>query len=593
MENITNMNLSRRSLVAASAAAVAAGLGLTACGGGASQGSAAPAGAEGPSGTPANTDLASLPMPEKDGIYCNLKDRDEVQDGGSLVLPIGEIVANWNNNHVEGNTQEGKVIGAYYRNWDWMFYCDKTGSTWEANKDFIDSYKVEEKDGGKLVVTIDVNEKAQFNDGTPIDYRAWETVMTTMSGRNEGYAPASTEGYDLIESVVAGESDRQAVITFSKPYYPTEALVSSIMHPASAGVETFNSGWVDNPHNEWGCGPYVIDSFDTNSVVLTPNPKWWGNKPKLDSVTFKQMEGTAEMNAFKNGEVDASSMVSGTKEFLSNFTSMDNAEIRRGFGSYKGCLILNGTSENMSDIAVRKAFAQAVDPSTIMAIAFEGVNWQADPSGSIILGTWEYGYEDNRPADVRDLKTADDRKAAAKKTLEGAGYTLNDDGYYEKDGRVAGFAFTDFGDTNVVKNRDAAFVKMGKDVGLKVEIDLHPGSEFSTVVAGGSWDALTLSWGGSSTSYNNGGQLYGSDSESNYSHLGSKELDEAFASVMQISDHKKQLETVNEAEKKALELYGIIPTYTAPETYVVKKGLANYGPCLSMYIPVENIGWEK
>ena len=40
-------------------------------------------------------------------------------------------------------------------------------------------------------------------------------------------------------------------------------------------------------------------------VTFVPNEKWWGNKPKLDKIVYKQMADTASLNAFQNGEIDA------------------------------------------------------------------------------------------------------------------------------------------------------------------------------------------------------------------------------------------------------------------------------------------------
>ena len=129
-----------------------------------------------------------------------------------------------------------------------------------------------------------------------------------------------------MESVTKGDSDKQAIITFSQPYYPYEALVG-FLHPSAATLEVFNNGWKMNPHNEWGCGPFVVDSVDEAQITFTRNPKWWGDVAKLESITFKQMETQAEFNAFKNGEIDATELgQQGTGEMLSNFQDMDKVE---------------------------------------------------------------------------------------------------------------------------------------------------------------------------------------------------------------------------------------------------------------------------
>jgi ABC-type oligopeptide transport system substrate-binding subunit len=54
-------------------------------------------------------------------------------------------------------------------------------------------------------------------------------------------------------------------------------------------------------------GPYQIQNFDKQNGTITfvRNPKWWGKTGRLDSRTFLTMESAASINAFKNGQLDA------------------------------------------------------------------------------------------------------------------------------------------------------------------------------------------------------------------------------------------------------------------------------------------------
>jgi len=83
-------------------------------------------------------------------------------------------------------------------------------------------------------------------------------------------------------------------------------------------ADIFANGWNSNPHSEWGAGPYTIDSVNDMQVSFVPNPTWWGERAKLDSITYKQMDAQALFNAFKNGEIDAT----GSSAFTSPEASM-------------------------------------------------------------------------------------------------------------------------------------------------------------------------------------------------------------------------------------------------------------------------------
>lgn len=588
-------SVSRRTFlgVAGGAAAALAGLGLVGCAKeGGSGGAGSATGASPQNGVPATTPLNQLPLPEKGKTYNNPKSRDQIKDGGTATFPVAEVGPDFNYFSVNGNTTYMKWFWLCYNSAVVPFRCNPTASKFEPDPNFVDSSSVKEVDG-KEVVTINIAEKATFNDGTPIDWRAVEAAWTVNNGKNSDYTPASTDGWSQVESVTKGDNDKQAIITFSQPYYPYEALVG-FLHPSAATPEVFNNGWKMNPHNEWGCGPFVVDSVDEAQITFKRNPKWWGDVAKLESITFKQMEAQAQFNAFKNGEIDATELgQQGTGEMLSNFQGMDKVEIRRSDSKSIACLEVNTTRDVLSDIEVRKALMQCINTETILGIVYQGVNWKEDRLSSLSILPWMDGYEDNLPQDVSANITADAQIAAAKKTLEDAGYELGSDGYYAKGGKQVAFGFTAIGDSNVTKNRAAAIQKMAKDAGMNITIDNKPSSEFSKTLVGGQWDVFLFGWSSSSATYNNGGQLFGSTSESNFTHAGSKELDAKFLAVTGIEDHAKQMKAFNEAEKEALKSYAFIPLYSGADVIVCKKGLANWGPALLLDIVAENVGWEK
>ena len=584
-------SFSRRSFFALTGI-TAAGLGLAGCAPSNNQGGSTTTGTEPQDGSPANTPLDQLPIPEKGKTYNNPKSRDEVKDGGTLTQPINEIGPQWNYYQLAGNTSYMNILHGLINPRD-LFLNNADGDKFEPNKDYIKDFKVEEKDG-KQVATLTFTDQATFNDGTAIDWTAIQTAFITMCGQNKKFAVSSTDGYNKYESVEQGDTAKTAVITMKEAVYPIESILSYALHPKLQDPDFFNNGYNNEPHNELGSGPYIVDSFDDSAVTFKPNPKWWGDAPKLDTLVYKQMDTQASINAFKNEETDTTgTSVAGSAELLSNFSGLgDKAQIRRGLGMSIAVIELNSTRGALQDVAVRKAFCQVVDPATIVSIVFQGVNWKEDAPGSMLWPYWAAGYDNNLPDDLKNLKSVDERKAAAKKTLEDAGYKLNGD-YYEKDGQQVTFSYTLFGDGTTVKNRAAAIQKMCKDAGINLTLDSHPSSEFSDVLTSGSWDVCLFGWVGSSTSYNNGGQLYGSESGSNFGQQGSAETDEMFAKVVSTKDFDERMKLMNEAEKKMMQTYAYLPVYTGPDCYVVKTGLANFGPSLFQSTPATIVGWQK
>src|SRR5699024_5561446 len=137
---------------------------------------------------------------------------------------------------------------------------------------------------------------------------AFETNWKTQSGESDKYNPAATSGYSSIKSVEKGDDEKEAIVTFDEPYYPYESVFSTLEHPKNKDPEFYKEGWVNDLNPDLLAGPYTVDDLSKNELVLVPNPDWWGAKPKLDKIVYTQMEDTAEVNAFQNGEIDLASV---------------------------------------------------------------------------------------------------------------------------------------------------------------------------------------------------------------------------------------------------------------------------------------------
>lgn len=523
----------------------------------------------------------AYPMPEKDKAYNNPQERDNVKDGGTLTLPT-TYTPNWNNFSVDGNTGYMSDLWAWYM--PALVSFDVKGNlTW--NKDYITKAEVTSKD--PLVVTYTINDKATWNDGTPIDWTAFESTWKISNGSDENYTPASTEGYENIESVKAGANDKQAVVTYSKPFFPWQSVFTGLYPPQALDYDTYTNGWVDNPHAEWGAGPFTIKKADKDSVTFERNPKWWGDTAKLETVVYKYMEDTAQINAFKNGEIDA--LQFSNNNTLQSIKSRKDMQIRLGYNDAVNVYEFNGKSDTLKDINVRKAIVQAFDRDTMEKVHFQGLNWTPEDPGSEIFPLYQEGYENNLPEEAKKVDVK-----GAKATLEKAGYKMGKDGYYEKDGKTLEVRYTYFGDAATGTNMAKALVQMMKNAGIKIKLDNRDASKFADTVTSGDYEILPMAWSSNSPySQANVSQLYGSKSDSNYSFVGSDEVDKLVKIPGTIEDQLEAVKAANKAEKAALALFGTMPMDSPAKFVAVTKGLANYGPAGFTTLDPVNIGWQK
>ena len=513
----------------------------------------------------------------------NPLERDQIKDGGELTLPILEVPEQSNSLH--GNAiVDGTTLWRWYN--PQMTLADGDG-TWHPNPAYLTNVKDEEVDG-KTVVTYDINPDAVFNDDTPIDWRAFETMWKFSNAENPDVVANSTDGYDQIESVTAGESDKQAVVTYKQAYPWWQALFDRVLHPSVADAQTFNEGYLKNPHPEWGAGPYKVDKFDYNSgtVTFVPNEKWWGEKPKLDKVTYRQMESQATINAYQAGEVDAVELTN--KDHLAVAKTVKDTTLRGTLRPSNYLVTLNAKTPTLEDVKVREAVFTGLNRETLAQVRFNGMDYKEDLPGSFALFQNQKGYQDN----FGGLVTYDQDKA--KQLLDEAGWAEGGDGIREKDGKKLTLRYVTFGDSQLAKSTAAAMQKMLKDIGVDLQVEERPSSDFSQVTAEREFDVLTSGF----VSYDPYGvayfkQVYASDSELNKSGTGTPEMDQKIAELQQLPTQEEQIERANELEKEALQQYGIMPYVNGPQLYATKDGLANYGSYAFALVPKENIGWAK
>ena len=165
-----------------------------------------------------------MPAPDASKAYNNPQERDNIQDGGTLTLATTEIGPNWNANSTDGNSLYMSEFWSFYQPhlWDYSFDGKAT-----PNPDFLSKVTLTSED--PMVVTYDINPDAKWNDGSEIDYTAFQSTWNALNGKDSAYNPPMTTGYDQIASVEKGESDKQVVVTFETPFYPYTGLFNLLV----------------------------------------------------------------------------------------------------------------------------------------------------------------------------------------------------------------------------------------------------------------------------------------------------------------------------------------------------------------------------
>ncbi|MDK7677410.1 ABC transporter family substrate-binding protein [Rothia aeria] len=565
---MTNMSLNRRTLLTGAVALGTVGL-LAACGGNKKN--------ETNSALGAGDDISKA-------VSFNPKDRSELKEGGELRLAFEGIPKNFNPFNTNGYTSGAIAIQAAMNSaYAGGYKYDYTGKP-SLNTDYITEYKAETKNGVQTV-TFKINPKAKFNDGTPIDIesvRAAHRIFTAPAGE---YQVTDAPMWKQVKSVEENGDKFSVKVTMEKPYYPIDGgfVISTFIHPALVDKKLFNDGLVDKPLDKYWAGPFKVENWDVsqNSLILTRNDKWWGQKPLLEKISIRSLGEAASLAAFKNSEIDVISASS--HNVYADVSKMSNIDIRKGTALGVSDYELN---PDKIPLPVRKAIVAGINREQIQKIRFEKIGWNEKAPGSMCFLPLQEGYKDSYPTEIGE--------DVAKKILEDAGYKKDGD-FYAKDGKKASYELFTFGDDQDVKTTSQFFSDQMKKIGIELKIVNRANSELTKVSTERSYGIKSAGYGITTNPVDSAYYFY--RSEINNGH--GKELDSLADKMMATEDYKKQLEIATELEKRHLAEVAIyIPVSNGPNYQACKKGLANYGPRLfatSAYDPDVwiNAGWEK
>ncbi|MEU0485013.1 peptide ABC transporter substrate-binding protein [Streptosporangium sp. NPDC006013] len=185
-----------------------------------------------------------------------------------------------------------------------VFEPKKVSGTWAPVATNLMASEPEVAAGPPQKVTYRINPAAVWSDGKPItsaDFRY--TALAIRDGKDV----LNRTGYSHITKIDTPD-EKTAVVTFDAPYANWKGLFSDGggVLPGHLLDGKDRSALMKDGYT-WSGGPWKIESWTKGvSVVLVPNPSYWGDKPKLDKVTFQFTADTAAaFQAFKTGQLDA------------------------------------------------------------------------------------------------------------------------------------------------------------------------------------------------------------------------------------------------------------------------------------------------
>jgi glutathione transport system substrate-binding protein len=543
------MNI-RRFAVATLSVGLTAALTLTSCSGGNQE--APPAGGTAEVGT--TNDI-------------NPQDPATLQKGGNLQLALTAYPANFNTLHIDGNTADSAAM--IKSTMPRAFRVAADGSL-SLNTDYFTGAEL--TGTNPQVVTWTINPKAVWSDGAPITWEDIASQINATSGKDKAYAYASPNGSDRVASVTRGVDDRQAIMTFAKPYAEWRGMLSgnTMLLPKSmtATPDAFNKGQLNTPGPS--AGPFIVTNLDKTAqrITLTRNPKWWGTPPLLDSITYSVLDDAARIPALQNNALDATGLV--TLDELTIARRTAGVAIRRAPGNSWYHFTFNGAPGSiLADKALRVAIAKAIDRQTIANVTQRGLADNPAPLNNHVFVAGQEGYQDNSAVVAFDPEKA-------KQELDALGWRLNGQ-FREKDGRQLVIRDVLYDSLSTRQFGQIAQNNLAQ-VGVKLDLDAKGGGGFfSDYINTGDFDIAQFSWVGDAFPLSGLPQIYASKGESNFGKIGSPEIDAKIEHTLEELDPDKARALANEVDKLIWAEGFSLPLIQSAGNVAVRSALANFG----------------
>ena len=343
----------------------------------------------------------------------------------------------------------------------------------------------------------------------------------------------------------------------------------------SASTEDFNNGKASV-----GTGPFKFSDYKPGeSVVMTRNDDYWGDKPAWTEVDFRPIKsGPSRVAALLAGDVDLIAGVPTTD--IATLRANDGLQLSQGASNRVIYLHMDQFREDspfvkangggaiknpLMDQRVRKAISMAINRDAIVDRVMEGV---AIPAGQLLPEGF-FGVSPNLDVVAYDPNGA---KALLAEAGYGDGFEMTIHGpndRYINDAKIA-----------------EAIGQMLTRVGIKTAVETMPRSVYFSRASKGGADGqpefsfILVGWGAGSGEASSPlkslihthdkSKGFGSSNRGRHSDAA---IDAKIEEALRTVDDAKRQSLLAEATEMAMESVAIIPTHFQVNTWAAKKGL--------------------
>ncbi|MGH3935952.1 MAG: ABC transporter family substrate-binding protein [Pseudonocardiaceae bacterium] len=524
---------------------------------------------------------------------CNSVEPGELKQGGQLTYAIEKNVSNWNLLSSEGNVQEtGWVLKGLLP----PTFITRPDLTVVINNDLLESAKA--TNTNPQTITYKIKANAVWSDGTPITAEDFIYNWKVQNGRDcPNCTPATTAGFDQVQSVVGSDNGKTVTATLSKPFTDWKQIwgSGSPLYPAHIAAQhgdiktpqglAASFTWFGATVPNYSGGPFQIDNFKNNeSVTLVPNPKWYGQPPKLDRLIFRIItDATQEPTALQNREVQVI-YPQPQVDLVQQVRDIPGVSSFVGLGLSWEHFDLNLNNRFLADPALRIAMFTAVDRQAIIDKTVGQFTDKVQPLNSHNFVPQESGYEDV----LSETGQGAGNVARAKEILAAAGYKIEGDQLRTRLGQLVPPMRMRYTVGNQVRQTECElFAQQVKPLGITVQV--VPTDDLGGTLSKRDFDIAVYAWVASPFPYANATQLWVTGQGNNFGNYSNPSVDRLIAAAASSTDEAQAKEMLNQADRLLSKDAYVLPLYQKPTFIAMYDTIANVRNNSSLDGPPYNV----
>jgi peptide/nickel transport system substrate-binding protein len=431
---------------------------------------------------------------------------------------------------------------------------------WKDEKGFIPALAKEWiYDETENAYTFILQDDALWHDGEPVTAEDVAFTVDYVKNHPDPFITLIGPSGITKAEVIDEHTVKLYLESLYAPFLYEVAGVMSIL-PAHIWKTVDDPMSFDTPEAVIGSGPYKLVDYNKaqGTYLYEAFEDYYQGKPVVDQLVFVKTNAEMITAALTQEDVHAASIQPEMVEALDSegFTIVPS--------TYSWCakLTINHQKEPMNHKEFRQALAYAIDRQALVDVTQRG---HGIPGSPCLLAP------DNRWYNP-DIEQYDYNLDKARQLIEGLGYTLNDDGYYEKNGEVLSLELitqTSYGFKEV-----GQFIKDAlEEAGIMIDL---------VVLEGKSLDARVEAWDFDLSIYGHGGlyeasilpKVITASGFNSARYTDNEELTQLLDDQLHAMDENTRLELVKKAEAIYAEEMPAITLYH-PDWYWAHDGRVN------------------